>query len=103
MPMAYREMSRTGHATAHVQMKIAPTDLHDFEQVVGNAGETWICFIRITAKEPFDDKFDVRVIHDRNEVGAVRQCTLHSAPMFPHRLKQALNPCMRYICLLCDL
>lgn len=29
-----------------------------------------MCFIRITAKVPFNDQFDVSVIHDREEVSA---------------------------------
>lgn len=39
-------------------------------KVLNHVGETWICFIRIMVKDPFDDQLDIRVIHDREEVGA---------------------------------
>ncbi len=37
-------------------------------KVLNHVGETWICFIRIMVKDPFDDQLDIRVIHDREEV-----------------------------------
>ena len=63
-------------------LKVVFADINAFGQVVGNAGETWICFIRVTAKDPFDDQFDVRIIHDRMEVGAEHQFALQSARIF---------------------
>lgn len=44
------------------------------QKVLHHVGETWICFIRIMVRDPFDDQLDIRVIHDREEVSLAVTC-----------------------------
>lgn len=46
-----------------------PTLSLSLQKVLNHAAETWICFIRIMVQDPFDNQLDIRVIHDREEVG----------------------------------
>lgn len=46
-------------------------------KVLNHAGEGRICFIRIAAKDPLDDKLELTVIHAREEV---RYAAMYTMP-----------------------